>query len=233
MFDLLLDSFIILFVVIDPIGLAPMFAALTHDETPAERRRLALRGTAIAAGVLVLFVIFGDDMLQALGIGVPAFQIAGGVLLFLLAVDMVFARHAGWRRTTERERQEAERRKDISVFPLAIPLIAGPGAFTTVLLMVGDQGSDPAVLAVTLVVLLLVLALTLASLLLSGRIVKVIGETGANVVSRVLGIVLAALAVQYVLDGIQAVAEPAAAEVQVRSVDGYRAANATAFSSVR
>lgn len=231
MFDLLLDSFIILFVVIDPIGLAPMFAALTQDETPAERRRLALRGTAIASAVLVLFVIFGDEMLQALGVGVPAFQIAGGVLLFLLAVDMVFARHSGLRRTTERERQEAERKKDISVFPLAIPLIAGPGAFTTVLLMVGDQGSDPAVLAATLLVLLLVLGVTLASLLFAGRIVKLIGETGTNVVSRVLGIVLAALAVQYVLDGIQAIVDLPADEIQVENVHHHRAAGAGRFNS--
>lgn len=204
MIELLFDTFIILFVVVDPIGLAPMFAALTRDDTPRQRRRLALRGVLIAGGILVTFVIVGDALLRALGIGVPAFQIAGGVLLFLLAVDMLFARHSGLRSTTEREQREAEQRKDISVFPLAIPLIAGPGALTTVLLMVGEQGDNPAVIGATLVVVMLVLAIALGSLLLSGRLLRLIGETGANVVSRVLGVVLAALAAQYILDGLQA-----------------------------
>ncbi len=204
MIELLFDSFIILFVVVDPIGLAPMFAALTRDDTPRQRRRLALRGVLIAGGILVTFVIVGDALLRALGIGVPAFQIAGGVLLFLLAVDMLFARHSGLRSTTEREQREAAQRKDISVFPLAIPLIAGPGALTTVLLMVGEQGDNPAVIGATLVVVMLVLAIALGSLLLSGRLLRLIGETGANVVSRVLGVILAALAAQYILDGLQA-----------------------------
>ena len=204
MIELLFDTFIILFVVVDPIGLAPMFAALTRDDTPRQRRRLALRGVLIAGCILVTFVIVGDALLRALGIGVPAFQIAGGVLLFLLAVDMLFARHSGLRSTTEREQREAQHRKDISVFPLAIPLIAGPGALTTVLLMVGEQGDNPAVIGATLVVVMLVLAIALGSLLLSGRLLRLIGETGANVVSRVLGVVLAALAVQYVLNGLQA-----------------------------
>ncbi|HLD14476.1 MAG TPA: MarC family protein [Burkholderiales bacterium] len=204
MIELLFDTFIILFVVVDPIGLAPMFAALTRDDTPRQRRRLALRGVLIAGGILVAFVVVGDALLRALGIGVPAFQIAGGVLLFLLAVDMLFARHSGLRSTTEREQREAAQRKDISVFPLAIPLIAGPGALTTVLLMVGEQGDNPAVIGATLVVVILVLAIALGSLLLSGRLLRLIGETGANVVSRVLGVILAALAAQYILDGLQA-----------------------------
>ena len=204
MIELLFDTFIILFVVVDPIGLAPMFAALTRDDTPRQRRRLALRGVLIAGGILVTFVIVGDALLRALGIGVPAFQIAGGVLLFLLAVDMLFARHSGLRSTTEREQREAEHRKDISVFPLAIPLIAGPGALTTVLLMVSEQGDNPAVIGAMLVVVILVLAIALGSLLLSGRLLRLIGETGANVISRVLGVVLAALAAQYILDGLQA-----------------------------
>lgn len=202
MAELLLDTFIILFVVVDPIGLAPMFAALTHDIDPGQRRRLALRGVAIAGVLLITFVLVGDGLLRALGIGLPAFQIAGGMLLFLLAVDMLFARHSGLRSTTEREQREAEHRKDISVFPLAIPLIAGPGALTTVLLMVGEQGDNPVVIGATLTVVVLVLALTLVALLFAGRLLRIIGQTGANVVSRVLGVVLAALAVQYILDGL-------------------------------
>jgi multiple antibiotic resistance protein len=201
MLDLFLDSLVILFVVVDPIGLAPIFAALTHGDSAPARRRMAIRGTAIAAGILVVFVLVGDLLLQALGISLPAFQIAGGLLLFLLAVDMVFARHSGLRSTTEREQKEAATRKDISVFPLAIPLIAGPGALTTVLLMVGNQGDQPLVLATVLAVLGVVLLATLASLLFATRILKIMGETGAFVVSRVLGVVLAALAVQFVING--------------------------------
>lgn len=204
MFDLFVDSLIIMLVVVDPVGLAPIFAALTPGESPAVKRRMAIRGTLIAGAILVVFVLAGDTLLNALGIGMPAFQIAGGMLLFLLAVDMVFARHSGLRSTTEREQREAETKKDISVFPLAIPLIAGPGALTTVLLMVGEQGADPAVIGTVLAVLFVVLLVTFTSLLFSARIMALMGETGANVVSRVLGVILAALAVQFVLDGWQA-----------------------------
>ncbi len=204
MLDLFIDSLIVMFVVVDPVGLAPMFAALTQGESPAAKRRLAIRGTFIAGTILVIFVLAGDSLLSALGIGMPAFQISGGLLLFLLAVDMVFARQSGLRSTTEREQREAEAKKDISVFPLAIPLIAGPGALTSVLLMVGDQGDDPRVIGTVLAVLCVVLLATLASLLFSARLMSFMGETGANVVSRVLGVILAALAVQFVLNGWQA-----------------------------
>ena len=201
MLELFIDYFVVLFVVVDPIGLAGMFAALVQDETAARQRAYALRASLIAAGVLVLFTLVGDALLRVLGIGMPAFQIAGGALLFLLAVDMVFARHSGLRATTPAEQKEAERRKDISVFPLAVPLIAGPGALTSVLLMVGEQGGDAQVIGTVLLVIVLVLTLTLAALLFATRISGVLGATGANVVSRVLGIVLAAMAVQFMLDG--------------------------------
>ncbi len=204
MFDLFVDSLIIMLVVVDPIGIAPIFAALTQGETPAVKRRLAIRSTLIAGIILVVFVLVGDSLLNALGIGMPAFQIAGGLLLFLLAVDMVFARPSGLRYPTAREQREAETKKDISVFPLAIPLIAGPGAMTTVLLMVGEQGDDPVVIGTVFVVLVIVLLVTLLSLYFSSRLMAFMGETGANVVSRVLGVILAALAVQYVLNGWQA-----------------------------
>lgn len=203
MFELFVDSLIILLVVVDPLGIAPLFMALTRGETLAARRRIALRGTLIAGGILVTFALAGDMLLRALGIGMPAFQIAGGLLLFLLAVEMVFARHSGVRSTTEREQREAQTKKDISVFPLAIPLISGPGALTSVLLMVGERGDDPVVIGIVLAVIVTVLLVTLASLLASARIMSFMGETGANVVSRVLGVVLAALAVQFVLNGWQ------------------------------
>lgn len=211
MFELLLDTFLVLFVVIDPIGLAPMFAALTHGESATWRRRMALRGTALAALVLFVFALLGDSLLAALNIGLPAFRIAGGVLLLLLAVDMVFARHSGVRAPTLREQAEAEQKKDISVFPLAIPLIAGPGAITTVLLTSGGRHESLSATLVLLLTLTIVLGLTLVSLLFSTRIMRLLGETGANVVSRVLGVVLAALAVQFMLDGLQSsFATPAA-----------------------
>ena len=203
MTDLLVNTFVILVVVIDPIGLAPMFAALTQGGTPAYKRRMAFKGTALAATVLVVFALIGDSLLRSLGISLAAFRIAGGVLLFLLAIDMVFARHSGLRSTTLREQEEAEQRKDISVFPLAIPLIAGPGAITTVLLTVGSHPSLTTSVVV-LLVLAVVLLLALGALLLAPRIMTLMGETGANVVTRVLGIVLAALAVQFMLDGITA-----------------------------
>jgi multiple antibiotic resistance protein len=201
MIDLLVNTFVILVVVIDPIGLSPMFAALTHGGSAAYKRRMAFKGTALAAVVLVVFALIGDGLLRSLGISLAAFRIAGGVLLFLLAIDMVFARHSGLRSTTLSEQAEAEQRKDISVFPLAIPLIAGPGAITTVLLTVGSQPSLVTSLAF-LLVLALVLLLTLGALLLAPRTMMLMGETGANVVTRTLGIVLAALAVQYMLDGV-------------------------------
>jgi multiple antibiotic resistance protein len=200
-FELFLNYFVVIFIVIDPIGLAAMFAALAHDVSIERQRLFAMRATAIAGGILVLFTLVGDKLLRALGIGMPAFQIAGGVLLFLLAVDMVFARSSGLRATTPAEQEEAEHRKDISVFPLAVPLIAGPGALTSVLLMVGEQGGDPIVLGTVLAVLVVVLLLTLVSLWFSPRIMRFLGATGTNVVSRLLGIILAAMAVQFMLDG--------------------------------
>jgi MarC family membrane protein len=203
MMGLFVDTFVILFVVVDPIGLAPIFAAITQGGTADYRRRMALRGTTIATIILFAFVLGGAALLRVLGISTPAFQIAGGLLLFLVALDMVFVRQSGIRSATEREQREAELRADISVFPLAFPLIAGPGALTTVLLMAGKHAQRPAGTAVVLVVVLAVLLLALAALLQAPRIMRVMGETGANVVTRVLGVLLAALAVQYVLDGVR------------------------------
>lgn len=204
MLNLFLDSFVILFVVVDPIGLAPFFAALTQGGTPDYCRRMALRGTFIAGLILLIFVLGGAALLRVLGIGMPAFQIAGGILLFLVALDMVFVRHSGIRSTTEREQREAERKADISVFPLAFPLIAGPGALTTVLLMSGRYADRGTGAWIVLVVVLVVLLLTLVSLLQAPRLMRFMGETGANVVTRLFGVILAALAVQYVLDGLRA-----------------------------
>ena len=142
MSESLIAVFVTFFVVVDPIGVAPLFAALTPGNTAAERRRIALKGTVIAGGVLLFFALVGESFLNALGIGLPAFRIAGGILLLLLAIDMVMARPSGLRGTTPGEDQESGRRDDVSVFPLAIPLIAGPGAITSVVLLMGAAHGD-------------------------------------------------------------------------------------------
>lgn len=200
--DALLSTFIVLFVVVDPIGLSPMFIALTRGMDRARQRHQAIRGTVLAGGILLAFFFTGDALLRVLGIGLPAFRIAGGILLFLLAIDMIFARRSGLRSTTVREQAEAAAKADVSVFPLAFPLIAGPGALTTVLLMANARSSAFEFVGM-LALLLLVLGMTLVSLLSAPLIMRLLGETGANVISRLLGLVLAALAVQFVLDGIR------------------------------
>ncbi len=201
--DLLVHIFITLFIVIDPIGVASLFIAMVRGSDAAYRRAMALRSTAISAMILVIFFFTGDSLLHILGISLPAFRIAGGLLLFLLAIDMVFARHSGLRSTTVGEQQEAVHKQDISVFPLAFPLIAGPGALTTVLLMSTTPSETPIFIGM-LVILLVVLGLTLVSLLYAAKISDLLGETGANVISRLFGLILAALAVQYVIDGVKA-----------------------------
>jgi multiple antibiotic resistance protein len=203
MAELIINSFVVFFVVIDPIGLAAIFAMLTRGHTHGYRQRMAVRGTLLSAVILVLFFFAGDRLLDMLGIGVPAFRMAGGLLLLLLAIDMVFARQSGLRSTTSSEVAEAEVREDISVFPLAFPLIAGPGALTTVLLMTGQPGGL-AIASAMLAIILLVLGVTYVMLLSAEHVYRVLGETGTNMVSRVLGVVLAALAVQYMVDGARA-----------------------------
>ena len=202
-FERFVNMFIVLFVVMDPIGVTPMFGSLTRGGGDLHRRRMAYRGVMLAAAILLVFAFIGDWLLHTLGIGIPAFKIAGGILLFLIAIDMVFARHSGGRSTTEPENQEARDKEDISVFPLAFPLIAGPGALTTILLMVGEAHGSLWYFASMITVILLVLAITLLCLLMSGKLMKLLGETGANVMDRLFGVILAALAVQFVVDGIR------------------------------
>jgi multiple antibiotic resistance protein len=202
MLEFAFNSLVTLLVVVDPLGLAPIFAALTRGYPDKRKREAAIRGTALGSAILFIFALVGDALLAALGIGIPAFRIAGGILLFLLSLDMVFASPTGLRSRTVREQEEISYEHDVSVFPLAIPLLAGPGAITTVLLYTGERSATE--LAVFVAVLLAVLLLTLGSLLLAPRIMRLFGETGSNVLTRVLGVLLAALAVQFVLDGIGA-----------------------------
>ncbi|MFW5452518.1 MarC family protein [Thioalkalivibrio sulfidiphilus] len=202
MFEILLAAFVLLFIVVDPIGVAAIFAALSHGAALSEQRRIARNGVLLAAAILITFMLGGGALLTLVGISIPAFRIAGGILLFILSLDMIFARQSGLRATTLREQKEATKRQDISVFPLAFPLIAGPGAMTTVLLM-ASAGHGAGVMAGLIGVVILVLALTLLALWSAPVIVRGLGETGINVVNRLLGLILAALAVQFILDGVR------------------------------
>ena len=200
-----INDLIVFFVVIDPPGLSAMFAALTRGGDNAYRRRMAIKATLLATGILYVFAFIGAQLLQALGVTLPAFKIAGGILLFLVAIDMIFARQSGLRSATVREQEEARFKEDISVFPLAFPLIAGPGALTTVILLAGNAGGHPWEFASVLIILGVILLLTFVALLASGRLMRLLGVTGSNVLGRLLGVILAAMAVQFVIDGIQAV----------------------------
>jgi multiple antibiotic resistance protein len=201
MIEHLIKTFIVFFVVIEPVSLVPIFGALTRGGEPGYRTRMAWKSVAISAGIFIVFALLGDVLLRLLGISVAAFKIAGGLLLFLLAVDMVLARESGLRSTTVREQEEAKYREDISVFPMAFPLITGPGALATLLLLTADAG-DALEFALVLGMGLLALAVTLVFLLSTRPLMRVMGVTGGSVVSRLLGVVLSALAVQYVVNGI-------------------------------
>ena len=203
MSEFLWQAFVTLFVVIDPFAVVPMFVALTRNETKINKRRTAFKSTVIATILLLSFAFVGDKLLDALSISEPAFRIAGGFLLLLAAIEMVVARASGIRTTTGDEDEEAAHRDDISVFPLAIPLIAGPGALTSVVVLMrqAEVMDLKASLGVVLI-LMSVLLITYLSLLMSDRLMKLLGVTGTNVMTRVFGIILAALAVQNIINGV-------------------------------
>lgn len=195
---LYIPTFVTLFVIIDPIGLAPLFVALTQGMTLGERRRVAIRACLVAVGILTLFGVAGEAVLNFLGISMPAFRIAGGVLLFLTALDMLFER-----RTQRRQGQaDGEHPDDPSVFPLAIPLIAGPGAIASMILLTGEGGGALHIVAVH-AVMVLVIAVVLSLFLLAAPLERILGPTGITVVTRLLGMLLAALSVQFVIDGMR------------------------------
>jgi multiple antibiotic resistance protein len=190
-------AFVTLVVIIDPVGLAPLFVALTQGQDAARRRSIALRACLTAAILLTVFGLLGDAVLGFVGISMPAFRIAGGILLFLTALDMLFER-----RTKRREGQTHPHEEDPSVFPLAIPLIAGPGAIATMILLAGQEGSDWSWIVAVHGVMLGVLMLTFLMFLTAGPLERLLGPVGINVVTRLLGMLLAALSVQFVLDGL-------------------------------
>ena len=197
--DFALRAFITLFVVVDPAGLVPAYVSLLGGRALAARSNVAGRAVVIAGVVLLTFSLLGGPLLAYLRISLGALQVAGGVLLFRIAMDMVFAQ---WRRETAEEEAEARARDDISVFPLAIPLIAGPGALASALILTSEANGDPSRYTVIIVAAALVLAIAYLFLRASRRLASLLGQTGINVVTRVLGLLLAALAIQYVANGI-------------------------------
>jgi multiple antibiotic resistance protein len=197
-----LVAFVTLFATVGVADIAFIFAALTKDNTPAQRRTFATRGVLVALGILLFFAVLGNAILDIFGITIPALRTAGGILLLLIAIDMVFARHSGGTGTTDEEEIEARQSHDISVFPLAMPLMAGPGAISAVILLTTGARSDVEFWLV-LAAIVVILALCWLTLLIAIPIQRLLGLTGLSVVSRIVGILLAALAVQFVFDGIK------------------------------
>lgn len=195
-----ISAFVSFFTIIDPVGLAPIFVGLTSHLSAAQRRVISTRAILISAIIIVFFGLVGRFLLNSLGINLYAFNIAGGALLFLVAVDMLFGRPSG-ARETKAEAEEAMTREDISVFPLAIPLIAGPGTIATTILYVDSALTKPLDLLAVAAAIVVTLTLAWVVMRASMWIIQHVGRTGIMVLSRILGIILAALAVQFILNG--------------------------------
>jgi multiple antibiotic resistance protein len=191
------------FATVGPLDVAALFAALTANKTAQQRRSIAVRGALIGGAILMTFALVGEFVLAGLGISIAALRTAGGILLLLMGIEMVFARSSGATSTIDEEEQEAASKADISVFPLATPLIAGPGAMGAAILLMANQQGNLAGQAVVIGSMLAILLLTLISMLLAGRLQALLGVTGMHVIERVMGVILAALAVQFIFDGIK------------------------------
>jgi MarC family membrane protein len=195
-----LAAFITLLVVVDPPGVVPIYVALTQDANPSERRSILVRAVLIAFGVALFFLVAGRAVLGYLGVTVHAFSISGGILLFVAAMPMLFGQRGGLQAPEPKEKGSVGH--DISVFPLAMPLLSGPGTIATVLLLTSQAGSDRRRLAAIGIAMAVVFLVSFVSLYLGARLIRLLGEGGVHIATRVMGIVLAALAVQYVLNGI-------------------------------
>ena len=204
MLETAIVAFTTFFATIGPVSVAMIFAAMTHGSSPAAKRAMALRGTLIAAFILSSFALAGESLLAALGISLAALKVAAGILLLLIAIDMVFARESGGNSTTEEENIEAQQKEDISVFPLATPLIAGPGSMGAAILLMANTESNLTAKFTVIGALLAVLASTLVLLLLANKVQRLLGVTGMQVISRVFGVLLSALAVQFMFNGLAA-----------------------------
>jgi len=203
MLALFLSTFITLFVVIDPPGCAPIFASLTNGASPVFRRAMAIRATVVAGIILLVFALVGEEFLKMLGVSLDAFRIAGGVMLFLIALEMVFERRSARRQDRAAEVNQDPEREDVSIFPMAIPMLAGPGSIATVMLLTSETGSYTGQL-VMLAAFLSVMLLTLVAMLTAGPMMRLLGQKFEIAITRILGVILAALATQFIIDGLRA-----------------------------
>ena len=191
------------FATIGPLDVAAIFAALTTSSDATHRRSMAIRGTLIGAAILLLFALVGEVLLTSFGISLAAFRTAGGILLLLIGIDMVFARSSGGTSTTDEEEREAAIKEDISAFPIGMPLVAGPGAMSATILLMANTEGDLVLKAIVIGSLLVILLVTFISMLLAGQLQRVLGVTGMHVIARIFGVLLCALAIQFIFDGIQ------------------------------
>jgi multiple antibiotic resistance protein len=202
--DLFLSAFVTLFVVIDPPGCAPIYAGLVSGATPKQASGMAVRACAIAAAILLVFALFGEQLLGALHIELNSFRLAGGIMLFVIAMDMVFEKRTQRREARAEQVKATPEVEDVSVFPMAMPMIAGPGSIATIMLLMAKAEGTEATLVI-LGAMLAVVLLTLVALVAAGPIMMLLGAKVEAVITRLLGVLLAALAVQYVIDGVKAV----------------------------
>ena len=200
--ELFLSAFVTLFVVIDPPGCAPIYAGLTKGATPQQARSMALRATWIASIILLIFALFGQELLGALHIELNSFRIAGGLMLFFIAFDMVFEKRTQRREERAEKIAQTPEIEDVSVFPMAMPMLAGPGAIAAVMLLMNEANGLSESLEV-LAALAAVLVITAASLVAAGPLIRLLGDKVEAVITRLLGVLLAALAAQYVIDGLK------------------------------
>lgn len=203
MLELFISAFITLFVVIDPPGCAPIYASLSKDASTAQRRSMAIRAVLIATAILLVFAIFGKQLLGALGISLDSFRIAGGIMLFIIAMDMVFEKRTQRREDRAQKIIDTPEVEDVSVFPMAMPMIAGPGSIATVMLLMA-RSNGPQESTVVLAALGLNLLLMLGALVMAGPLMALLGQKIEAVITRLLGVLLSALAAQFVIDGLKA-----------------------------
>jgi len=203
MIELFISAFITFFVVIDPPGCAPIYASLTGDASPAQRRNMALRAIVVSALILIVFAAFGEQLLGALGISLDSFRIAGGIMLFIIALEMVFEKRTERRENRAQDIIDQPEIEDVSIFPMAMPMIAGPGSIAAVMLLMSENEGLESTMAI-MGALGAVLLLTLGGLLRAGPLTRLLGGKVEAVITRVLGVLLGALAVQFVVDGMKA-----------------------------
>jgi multiple antibiotic resistance protein len=202
--ELFVSSLITFFVVIDPLGCAPIYAGLSAGASTLQKRAMAIRATGVSAAILLVFALFGEALLKGLGISLASFRIAGGIMLFLIALEMVFEKRTQRREDRAAKVAEDPEVEDVSIFPMAMPMIAGPGSIASVMLLMGrNSGIERS--AVVLAAMVTILLLTLVALLAAGPLMRILGAKIEAVITRLLGVLLAALAVQFVLDGLSVV----------------------------